>query len=156
MKKVFFWPYQLYNWLIHMPLVVILTLLFSSMAVIFSVLVSQRFAGRVVVSTWGRLLSWLTPFSVAVEGGENAQLERCYVVVCNHQSSVDIPVVYGWLKLDLKWVIKKELRKVPGIDLATQIIAIVEAMLMKSFLLSGSSNFLFAPGSCHSSQWRDE
>ena len=68
MKKVFFWPYQLYAWLIAWPLAVILTLLFSTLAVIFSVLVSPRFASRVVASTWGRLLAWLVPVVVAVEG----------------------------------------------------------------------------------------
>ena len=115
MKKVFFWPYQLYAWLIVWPLVVILTLLFSALAVIFSVLVSPRFSSRVVASTWGRLLAWLVPVVVAVEGGINAQQGRSYVVVCNHQSAFDILVVYGWLKLDLKWVIKQELRKIPAI-----------------------------------------
>ena len=78
---------------------------------------APRFANRVIASTWGRLLAWLTPISVAVECGQNAQQGRSYVVVCNHQSSVDILVVYGWLKLDLKWVIKQELRKIPGIGI---------------------------------------
>ncbi len=116
MKKVFFWPYQLYVWLIFMPLGGILTLLFSTLAVIFSTLVSPRFASRVVASAWGRLLAWLTPISVTVEGGENAQQERSYVVVCNHQSAVDILVVYGWLKLDLKWVIKQEPERFPELE----------------------------------------
>jgi len=120
MKKVFFWPYQVYAWLILIPLVGILTLFFSTMTAIFSVLVSPRFAGRVIASTWGRLLVWLTPISVVVEGGENARQGRSYVVVCNHQSSVDILVVYGWLKLDLKWVIKQELRKIPGIGIGCE------------------------------------
>lgn len=120
MKKILFWPYQLYVWLILMPLGGILTLLFSTLVVIFSILVSPRFAGRVIASTWGRTLAWLTPIGVTVEGGENAQTGRSYVVVCNHQSAVDILVVYGWLKLDLKWVIKKELRKVPGIGIGCE------------------------------------
>ncbi len=120
MKKAFFWPYQVYAWLILIPLVGILTLLFSTMTAIFSVLVSPRFANRVIASTWGRLLVWLTPIRVAVEGDENAQQGRSYVVVCNHQSSVDIPLVYGWLKLDLKWVIKQELRKIPGIGIGCE------------------------------------
>jgi len=120
MKKFLFWPYQLYAWLILMPLGGILTLLFSTLAVIFSVLVSPRFASRVVASTWGRLLAWLTPVIVSVEGGENARQERSYVVVCNHQSAVDILVVYGWLKLDLKWVIKQELRKIPGLGIGCE------------------------------------
>ena len=120
MKKVFFWPYQVYAWLILLPLVGILTLFFGTLTAIFSVLVSPRFANRVIASTWGRLLAWLTPISVAVECGENAQQGRSYVVVCNHQSSVDILVVYGWLKLDLKWVIKQELRKIPGIGIGCE------------------------------------
>ena len=120
MKLIFFWPYQLYAWLILWPLAVILTLLFSTLAVIFSVLVSPRFASRVVASTWGRLLAWLIPVIVTVEGGDNAQHGRSYVVVCNHQSAVDILVVYGWLKLDLKWVLKAELRKVPGVGIGCE------------------------------------
>jgi 1-acyl-sn-glycerol-3-phosphate acyltransferase len=120
MKKIFFWPYQLYVWLILIPVGVILTLLFSTSAVIFSILISPRFASRVVASTWGRTLAWLTPVGVTVEGGENAQTGRSYVVVCNHQSAVDILVVYGWLELDLKWVIKQELRKVPGIGIGCE------------------------------------
>lgn len=115
MKKVFFWPYQLYVWLILMPLVAILTLLFSSLTLISSILVNPHFASRVFGVTWARSLAWLTPILVKVEGGENAQRERSYVVVSNHQSMYDILVIYGWLALDLKWVMKEELRKVPGI-----------------------------------------
>ncbi len=103
-----------------LPLVVILTLLFSALAMIASVLVSPRFASRVVASCWGRLLARLTPLGVTVKGREHAQRERSYVVVCNHQSAVDILVVYGWLKLDLKWVIKQELRKVPWLGIACE------------------------------------
>ena len=120
MKKVLFWPYQLYVWLILIPLGVIITPIFSALAVIFSVLVSPRFASRVVASTWGRVLAWLTPVLVAVEGVENAHQERSYIVVCNHQSAVDILVVYGWLKLDLKWVIKQELRRIPAIGIGCE------------------------------------
>jgi 1-acyl-sn-glycerol-3-phosphate acyltransferase len=53
--------------------------------------------------------------SVIVRGEENADPDRSYVVVSNHQSQFDILLIYGWLKLDLKWVMKQELRKIPGI-----------------------------------------
>jgi 1-acyl-sn-glycerol-3-phosphate acyltransferase len=59
----------------------------------------------------------LTPAQVSVEGGENADPRQTYVVVCNHQSLYDIFLVYGWLKLDLKWVMKAELRKMPGVGI---------------------------------------
>jgi len=120
MRKILFWPYHLYVWLIFFPLVVILTLLFSSLTVIFSILVNPRFASRVFGATWARWLARLTPISVTVEGGENADPERSYVVISNHQSMYDILVIYGWLALDLKWVMKKELRKVPGIGIGCE------------------------------------
>jgi 1-acyl-sn-glycerol-3-phosphate acyltransferase len=41
-------------------------------------------------------------------------------VVCNHQSQYDIFLVYGWLKLDLKWVLKAELRKAPGVGVGCE------------------------------------
>lgn len=120
MKKILFWPYQLYVWLIFFPLVVILTLVFSSLTVLFSILINPHFASRVFAVSWARWLAWLTPISVRVEGGENADRGRSYVVISNHQSMYDIIVVYGWLALDLKWVMKQELRKIPAIGIGCE------------------------------------
>lgn len=120
MKKILFWPYRVYVWLIFLPLVGILTFTFGTLTAVFSVLVNPYFASRVFAVTWARLLAGLTPISVTVEGKENANRESSYVVVCNHQSLYDIFVVYGWLELDLKWVIKQELRKYPGLGIGCE------------------------------------
>ena len=120
MKKILFWPYQLYMWLIFVPLVIVLTLLFSMLTVIFATLVNPEWASRVFAVTWAKSMAYLTPVRVIVEGGENANREQSYVVVTNHQSMYDILLIYGWLELDLKWVMKKELRKVPGIGLGCE------------------------------------
>jgi len=120
MKKFLFWPYQLYAWLVFIPLAVILTLLFSSLTVIFSILVNPRYASRTFAVTWAKVLAWLTPMGVTVKGKQHANREQTYVVVCNHQSQYDILLVYGWLDLDLKWVMKQELRKIPGIGIGCE------------------------------------
>jgi 1-acyl-sn-glycerol-3-phosphate acyltransferase len=120
MKNLLFWPYQLYVWPVFVPLTVVLTLLFSSLTVLFSVLVNPRFASRYFASTWARLIARLTPMAVTVTGAEHADRSRSYVVVCNHQSQYDIPLVYGWLDLDLKWVMKQELRRIPGIGIGCE------------------------------------
>ena len=120
MKKILFWPYQLYEWLILMPLVGILTLIFGALTAVAASLVTPHFASRVFGATWARLIGWLTPIAVTVEGKQNANRKRSYVVVSNHQSLYDIIVIYGWLALDLKWVMKKELRKVPGIGIGCE------------------------------------
>jgi 1-acyl-sn-glycerol-3-phosphate acyltransferase len=40
--------------------------------------------------------------------------------VCNHQSQYDILLVYGFLDLDFKWVMKQELRKIPGLGIGCE------------------------------------
>lgn len=120
MKKFLFWPYQLYAWLVVFPLVGILTVVFSTLTVISSALINPHFASRVFGATWARLLAWLVPIRVTVQGAENAESHRSYVVASNHQSACDILVIYGWLRLDLKWVMKAELRKVPGIGIGCE------------------------------------
>ena len=41
-------------------------------------------------------------------------------MVCNHQSQYDIFLAYGWLNLDLKWVLKAELRNAPGVGIGCE------------------------------------
>jgi 1-acyl-sn-glycerol-3-phosphate acyltransferase len=120
MRKPLFWLYHLYVWPVFLPIVVVLTLLFSTLTVIFSYLVNPHFASRVFGGTWARSLAYLTPIRVSIEGAEHANKERSYVVASNHQSMYDILVIYGFLALDLKWVMKKELRKIPGIGIGCE------------------------------------
>ncbi|HEY5775133.1 MAG TPA: lysophospholipid acyltransferase family protein [Xanthomonadales bacterium] len=120
MKRIAFWLYQPYVWFIFGPIGLLLTLLTGWTTVLVSVVASPRIASRYVAANWGRLLCWLTPVWVTVEGAENADPRKSYVVVCNHQSQYDIFLVYGWLKLDLKWVLKAELRKAPGVGVGCE------------------------------------
>lgn len=120
MKTVAIWLYQVYAWLIFLPLVILLTFIASTLTIIFASLINPKWASAVIPPTWGKALAYLTPVWVTVEGGEHAHREQSYVVVVNHQSQYDILIVYGWLKLDLKWVIKKELRKMPGVGLGCE------------------------------------
>jgi len=120
MKKILFWPYQLYVWLVFFPVAAVVTLIFGFSTAVFATIVSPRFASRVFGMRWARILARLTPIGIRVYGAENADPKRTYVVVCNHQSQYDILLVYGWLDLDLKWVMKQELRKIPGIGLGCE------------------------------------
>jgi 1-acyl-sn-glycerol-3-phosphate acyltransferase len=119
-RKYLFWPYQVYMWLIFVPLACVITAVMSFGAVLSAALVSPAFAWGVFAATWARSVAFLTPIRVTVEGDANAERGRSYVVACNHQSMWDIIVVYGFLDLDLKWVMKKELRKIPAIGIGCE------------------------------------
>ena len=120
MKRIAIWLYQVYVWLIFYPLGFLVTLIFGWTTVIVAMIWTPRIASRYVAANWARVICWMTPVGVTVEGAENADPKKSYVVVCNHQSQYDITLVYGWLNLDLKWVLKKELRRVPGVGIGCE------------------------------------
>jgi 1-acyl-sn-glycerol-3-phosphate acyltransferase len=120
MKRLAFWLYQVYLWLIFYPVGLLLTLIAGWTTMLVATISTPRIASRYVASNWARLICWLTPVWVTVKGVENADPLKTYVVVCNHQSQYDIFLVYGWLKLDLKWVLKAEIRKIPGVGIGCE------------------------------------
>ena len=120
MKRIAFCLYQVYVFLVFMPLGLLLTLLAGWLTVLAAMIWTPEIASRYVAATWARIICLMTPVGVTVEGAENVDPGRSYVVVCNHQSQYDIFLVYGWLKLDLKWVLKAELRKAPGVGIGCE------------------------------------
>ena len=80
---------------------------------------SPRAASRWFGGMWGRGLLRAVPARVRVSGLENIDPSVPYIIVANHLSLIDIPTLYGWLPLDLKWIMKKEVRRIPLIGAAT-------------------------------------
>ncbi|QOC21147.1 1-acyl-sn-glycerol-3-phosphate acyltransferase [Wenzhouxiangella sp. AB-CW3] len=105
--------YPIWMWLVYVPLAALTTLVSAVLAVPLALLVSPRLANRCIAANWGRMLAWLVPVRVSVEGLDGVDPSRSYVVVANHQSQFDIPVVYGFSGLDLRWVAKAEVGRIP-------------------------------------------
>ena len=104
--------YQPYKWLVILPLLAVSTFILGILAMLVSILVNPR-AGSYCGVIWARLNSFFTPMTVTVLGADNMKPQTSYVITANHQSFYDIYVLYGWLGVDFKWVMKKELEKVP-------------------------------------------
>jgi 1-acyl-sn-glycerol-3-phosphate acyltransferase len=83
---------------------------------LFVVWLSDRDPRRVRTGRWfrrlGRALAKLNPWRIRISGFENLQPEGVYVIVSNHQSLADIPVI-AHLRIDTKWLAKAELFRVP-------------------------------------------
>lgn len=120
MRRIAFLLYQVYAWLIFIPIGLLITFIAGWLTVLVATIWNSRIASHYVASNWAKIIGWMTPMLVTVEGAENADSSQSYVVVCNHQSQYDIFLVYGWLKLDLKWVMKAELRKLPGVGIGCE------------------------------------
>lgn len=120
MKKIVYILYQPYKWLIFIPCLALSTIFFTCVALILVVVTNTRIASLFAGVLWARLNSYLTPIFVKVVGRENIDKGQSYVIVVNHQSNYDIFVLYGWLGVDFKWIMKQELRKVPVLGIGAE------------------------------------
>ena len=106
--------YPLYKYLVYIPFLVMWTLV-NFLGVVAVAPFSPRLASRWFGGNWGRGLLWLIPARLRVTAAPGFDPGQSYIIACNHLSLIDIPVLYGWLDLDLKWVMKKEVRRIPMI-----------------------------------------
>ncbi|WP_373499731.1 lysophospholipid acyltransferase family protein [Desulfococcus sp.] len=120
MRKIRRILYQPYKWLILVPVFIVSTIFFGGLAVVLCTFLSPRIPSYLCGATWARLNGWLTPMFVRVTGREFIDRTRSYVIISNHQSQYDIFVLYGWLGIDFKWVMKIELRKLPFIGVSCE------------------------------------
>ena len=120
LKKFLLWPWQLYVVLIFLPLVAIWTVLMASIVIVYAKFVSPQQSAKIFAPIWAKGCVFLTPAFVTVEGRENIDSTQAYVVVANHQSQYDILLLYGWIGLPLKWIMKKEVRGIPAIGVANE------------------------------------
>jgi 1-acyl-sn-glycerol-3-phosphate acyltransferase len=121
MRKVLAILYQPYKWLIFFPFLIATTLMCGFLAVfLLSVSVSPKLVSNLCGARWSRMNGFMTPMRVSVMGRENIDPTCSYVIVSNHKSHYDVFVLYGWLGIDFKWVMKQELRSVPALGVACE------------------------------------
>ena len=112
--------YQPYKWFIFVPYLAVSTIFFGFLTVFLAAITNPRITSFICGTVWARLNGYLTPMLVKVTGRNNIVKTRSYAIVANHQSQYDIFVLYGWLGVDFKWVMKQELRKIPGIGIGCE------------------------------------
>jgi len=107
-----------WRWIVVAPFLVMSTVIFATLVIIFSAFGFPNLASRLFARSWARINSAVSLMSVQLDGAENIDTKQSYVIVANHQSLVDIYVLYGFLPIDIKWVMKQELRSIPMLGLA--------------------------------------
>jgi 1-acyl-sn-glycerol-3-phosphate acyltransferase len=104
--------YQPYKWIIVIPFVFLNTVIMGLTCIFTGLLFSQDAANFTAV-IWSKLCCAVVPLRVMVTGKKNYSPNKSYVVVANHQSMADIPVIHAHLGLNIKWIMKKELGDIP-------------------------------------------
>jgi 1-acyl-sn-glycerol-3-phosphate acyltransferase len=62
---------------------------------------------------WAWIMLKITFVSPEIRGKENLEKGQSYVIISNHQSHFDILALVTKLGIQFRWIIKKELRKIP-------------------------------------------
>jgi len=158
LRKVLFILYRPYEWLVFFPVFFIDTLFFGIIALVVSSIFNPRIGGYLGGVLWSRFNAIIVPMFVKVSGKENIKPNSSYIVIANHQSYFDVFLIYGWLGLDIRWVMKKELRKIPGlgfgsekvghifIDRTNKRAALQSLENAKKILVKGTSVVIFPEG----------
>lgn len=118
LKQISRFLYKIYAVLIFAPLLGLSTLVLGSLAVGLMFFLDAATVSRLCGRSWARFNGRITPMGVTVTGREHVLPGQSYVIVSNHQSHYDIFLLYGWLDVDFRWVMKQELRRVPFIGIA--------------------------------------
>lgn len=108
---------------------------------------------------WGRGILWTCGIKMQQRGRERLDPNRAYLFMANHQSNFDVPIIMAAVDtLQIRWVSKRAVRKVPVIGLCmqcthqvfvdrdspTQALAVIRQV--KKLLNAGISVFFFPEG----------
>ncbi|MDB8885323.1 lysophospholipid acyltransferase family protein [Parabacteroides merdae] len=110
--------YMLYLWLFVVPVFVVLTILTALTVIVGCLLGGERIFAYYPGMIWSWLTCHLALCPVKVKGRENIDRKKSYVFVANHQGAFDIFLIYGFLGVPIKWVMKAGIAKIPFVGAA--------------------------------------
>lgn len=110
--------YIFYLWLFAVPVFLVLTVLTALSVIIGCLLGGERVFSYYPGMIWSRLTCWLTLCPVEIKGREHINRGESYVFVANHQGAFDIFLIYGFLGVPIKWVMKAGIEKIPLVGAA--------------------------------------
>lgn len=110
--------YTLYIWIFFVPLTMGSTVFFATLCLLLAPVLGPRRTSRLTAVPWARLGLLLSGIRVERQGLDRIAPGQSYVIVANHLSYIDIWVLYGYLDLDIRWVAKQELRRIPVVGRA--------------------------------------
>lgn len=103
----------IYALLIFAATMIITTILYAFVFLVFSKKKSPHIAHKIISRSWARVLSILLFIPEKIRNKEFLDPEKTYVIVANHRSQLDIPVYALACKNTFRFLAKAELTKIP-------------------------------------------
>jgi 1-acyl-sn-glycerol-3-phosphate acyltransferase len=99
-----FW---IYFWAVSMTLILFVPMMMASL------LSSTGNLAFLISKLWARVMLLISGARVSIVGKEKIEKGRAYVIISNHQSVFDILAIVTSLGIQYRWIIKKEVLKIP-------------------------------------------
>lgn len=112
--------YIIYQICIALPIFLVITIITAITTVIGCRIGNGHFWGYYPGKIWSQITCYILLLPIKVKGHENINHKQSYVFVANHQGSLDIFLIYGFLGRNFKWMMKKSLRKLPLVGKACE------------------------------------
>lgn len=90
-----------------------MTFVFATVTIVVAIFSKTGDTPHKVARLWARAILTISGIDVAVKGRSHIDRGRSYIVMANHQSNFDIPVLLAHLPLQFRWLAKAELFKIP-------------------------------------------
>jgi 1-acyl-sn-glycerol-3-phosphate acyltransferase len=108
-----FWLSRLRSYFIWDPLIWLYTIVLGTLSLISSLFDRSGRVQHGFARLWSRMILGTIGVPVTVEGLENIDTAKAHVYVVNHQSALDIPVLYLYLPFQFRILAKRELFRYP-------------------------------------------
>jgi len=105
--------YRVKTLFFSIPLVTLYTIMLASVSAVASGLFNKQDASWRISKLWSKLLLLTCGVKVMVEGVENLELNGPCIIMSNHQSQFDIPILYSIIQKSFRTYYKSPLEKVP-------------------------------------------
>ncbi len=106
-----FW-YRLHT-VIIVVWVVLATLVLGILIILLALFSRNGNFPHLIARAWARSILNICCVPVQIEGIENLNIDGSCILMPNHQSNFDIPVLLGCLPVQFRWLAKAELFKIP-------------------------------------------
>lgn len=97
------------GWVVFFPTTVVL----GTVAILLSLFDPSGNIPHLVARLWGKIQLSITGTTVKIQGQENINSQKSYILVSNHQSNFDIFALLGYLSMQFRWIAKASLFRIP-------------------------------------------
>ncbi|MFH0960754.1 MAG: lysophospholipid acyltransferase family protein [Pseudomonadota bacterium] len=98
--------------------IVVLTPILTIPMLVSALLVKPGKFSYFIMKTWNKTVAKLMGLKFSLSGAENLESNTSYIITPNHQGLADILAIVSTLPVRFRWVVKRELFKIPVWGLA--------------------------------------